>query len=234
MTILSVVQSAATRLALGRPLAVFSSTDKAMLEMQEVANESARVIAEAHEWQVLKSIATFTGTGAQSAFNMPSDYDRMLARTSIWTSRWQWSADHIASADEWLGLTTAISPIIGGQWVIYGDQLHLLPTMATGETVKFFYVSDLIVKAANGTKKELFTADTDTFRLDERLLKLAIVWSWKAAKGLPYAEDMENYEKQLDKAMTKDGGSKPVVSSRWSDERRSVRTAWPGVVGPPL
>ena len=36
-------------------------------------------------------------------------------------------------------------------------------------------------------------ADGDTFRLDERLLKLGMICHWKTNKGSPYAEDMGTY-----------------------------------------
>ena len=36
-------------------------------------------------------------------------------------------------------------------------------------------------------------ADGDTFVLDERLLRLGMIWQWKAQKGSPYAEDMGTY-----------------------------------------
>ena len=63
-----------------------------------------------------------------------------------------------------------------------------------GDTVKFIYIRN--AWAAGGTKTA-FTADDDAFDLDERLLKLGMIWQWRANKGLPYAEDMANYEAAL-------------------------------------
>ena len=42
-----------------------------------------------------------------------------------------------------------------------------------------------------------FSADTDNFVLGDRLLKLAMIWQWKANKGSPYAEDMGTYQTAL-------------------------------------
>ena len=81
---------------------------------------------------------------------------------------------------------------------------------------------------ADNSTKAAFTADSDTFRLDEELLKLGIVWQWKASKGYPYAEDMANYEKQMNACLQKDAGSKPIVSGRprhnwwWPGSARGV------------
>lgn len=239
MTVLEVAKAASLRLGLNVPTMLFSSTDREMLEMQEVVNESARVIAEAYPWQILQKIATFTGTGSQVDFILPSDYDRMLPTSSLWSSRWAWNAEHVASPDDWLSLEVGPSGYVTGRWIIFGGQLHLKPAMPSGQTTKFFYVSKQIVTGASGNPdldapKASFTLDSDLFNLDERLLKLAVIWRWKAGKGLPYAEDMENYEEQLDKATDKDKGSKPVVSGQPLYMRDRVKLAWPGTVGPAL
>ena len=39
--------------------------------------------------------------------------------------------------------------------------------------------------------------DADEFRISERILKLGMIWQWKANKGSPYAEDMGTYSDAL-------------------------------------
>jgi hypothetical protein len=56
-------------------------------------------------------------------------------------------------------------------------------------------------------KVELFDADTDEFVLGDRLLTLAIIWQWKAQKGLQYAEDLANYENARKVAIDDDMGA---------------------------
>lgn len=214
MTILQVVQGAATVLGIDVPTLVYGSTQREIVEMQYLVNEVARRIAESHDWQMLKVVKQYDGDGVSEAFDLPSDYDMMLTTASVWSSEWTWNLNHILDSDQWLEMQVIPFTFIYGNWMIYGGQYHQLPIMPVGANVKFFYISNLIVQASDMSTKAAFTADDDTFRLDERLLKLGIIWQWKAYKGYPYAEDMANYEKQLAVCLQKDGGSKPIVSGR--------------------
>jgi len=228
MTVLQVVQGAATVLGIDVPTLVYGSTTREMVEMQSLVNEIARRIAEVNDWQALKVVKQYNGDAINEAFDLPADYDRMLVTASIWSSEWTWNLNHILDADQWLEMKVIPYTFIYGNWMIYGGQYHQLPIMPVGANVKFFYISNLIVKASDTSTKAAFTADADTFRLDERLLKLGIIWQWKASKGYPYAEDMANYEKQLQVFLQKDGGSKPIISGR---PRHSRWPCWPGTVG---
>jgi hypothetical protein len=99
--------------------------------------------------------------------------------------------------------------------------------MAGSETVKFFYISNQLV---SGGKTE-FTDDADVFVLNERLLKLAIIYLWKQMKGQDFAAELSDFEQAMDLEMDKDGGSAPVVSGnnviRHNRQRSNV---WPGTV----
>lgn len=214
MTILQVVQEAATVLGIDVPSLVYGSTTREMVEMQSLANEIARRIADNYDWERLKIVNQYDGDGINEAFDLPDDYDRMLITASVWSSEWTWNLNHILDSDQWLEMQVIPFTFIYGNWMIFGGQYHQLPVMPVGANVKFFYISNLIVQASDLSTKALFTADDDSFLLDERLLKLGIIWQWKASKGYPYAEDMANYEKQMQIAMQRDGGSKPIVSGR--------------------
>ena len=56
--------------------------------------------------------------------------------------------------------------------------------------------------------------DADTFRLDERLFKLGMIWQWKANKGATYAEDLANYEDALSGSPGNDKPSPIIVGSQ--------------------
>ena len=65
--------------------------------------------------------------------------------------------------------------------------------------------------AADSTFILEFRNDTDTFILSETLLKLAIIWMYRQSKGRPYAEDMATYEREKEKLIAQDGGSKIIT-----------------------
>lgn len=207
MTILSVIQEACKAVGLDVPDAVASATDRRYVEMLSVANEMAERIAGGADWQALSTIGTFTGDGSATEFDLPSNYDRMPAKAQMWSSSLSAPLSHIEGLDRWLGLDVQSFDFVVHAWTIYGGKVHIKPALATGVTAKFFYISNGFVVPASGANKSAFTADEDTFILDERLLKLGIIWRWKERKGLDYAESMADYEEALQRRVAKDKGS---------------------------
>lgn len=230
MSILDVVKGAATVLGMDVPTLVYGATSREMVEMQELANVMASEIVDAHDWQKLLIIKAFTGDGLTDAFDMPSDYRRMQKTSSLWSSRWKWATEHLTSPDEWLELQVTPIATVNDYWIIFGDQFHQWPVMASAETVKFFYVSNEIVAAENGSTKTMFNEDADRFRLSEELLKKAIIYRWKQNKGQAYEQDFDDYQTLLLRRMDDDAGSKPVISGQPPLIWRGRRVAWPGTV----
>jgi hypothetical protein len=97
-------------------------------------------------------------------------------------------------------------------------------------TATFAYIDKNCVKLASGGVGDSFLADTDSFRLDERLLKLGMVWQWKANKGTSYAEDMGTYADALSIAMGHDSPAPIIIGRRPMSQGR---TAYPFPVPTP-
>lgn len=231
MTILSVLQDAATVIGLAVPSSVYGSTEREHVELGALANTMAKRIAfDTHDWTVLKTLATLTGDGTTTAHSRPTDYKRMLKKATLWPSASPGTPlVHVPDTDEWLsydvlGLTTGV-----GRWTLIGSTINIKPAVANAATVKFYYITNLIVDPAAGSNKTDFTMDTDAFLLDEEMLKLGIIWQWKASKGRPYAEDMQNYEDAKAARIGEDKGSNilTVGSVRFPSD---VKIAYPGVI----
>lgn len=232
MTVLSVIQRAAPKMGLTVPTTVFASTEREHIELAETANAVAEDMAEHYDWQALKTLATFTGDGVTESFSLPADYKRQLKKTTLWvTSRPLYPLQHITDTDEWLGIVTSGLETTTGMWTIYGNQVHIMPALATGEDAKFFYITKNTVDPVSGSNQEFFTLDTDTFLLDERAHRLGIIWTWKQQKGNAYAEDMANYEVALAEAVGRDKGSKIITvgTQRWGN---GAEYAYPGTIVP--
>lgn len=223
MSVLSVIQSACTSgIALTRPTSVFGSSIREMLELAGLVQETAEMIASAHEWEKLNRIATITGDGTSEDFDLPTDYDRMLEKSQLWTSSLETPLTPVSDRDEWLGLDVQSFDFVVNAWIKYGDQIHIKPAPAAAEAIKYWYQSNLIVAPASGTNKAEFDTDADTFRIDERLLKLGLIWKWREMKGLPYAENMADYERALAKRMHEDKGSRIIRIGRPSLPRDAI------------
>ena len=214
MTALSVAKEVAKKVGIAVPDALASSTDREHVELLSVMNEMAERIARGHDWQIFNTIATITGDGTTEAHELPSDYDRMLVKSQVWSSSLETPLSPISSRDRWLQLDIQSFDFVINAWIIYGGQMHIKPALASGVTAKYFYQSNLIISPSSGSNKVAFTADDDTFRLDEQLLKLGVIWQWRENKGLPYAEDMANYEELKARLVARDKGSRMLRVGR--------------------
>lgn len=210
MSLLTVFQQACTSgIALEKPSAVYGSTTREHVELANIANEMAAMIAASHEWQILNKIAVITGDGTTEDFALPSDFDRMLDKSQLWSTSLETPLSPISDRDDWLELDIKTFDFVINAWIIYAGEIHIKPALSTGVQVKYFYQSNLW--GLNGaTPISEFTADTNTFRIDERLLKLGIIWKWREMKGLPYAEDLATYERLLAKLAMRDKGSRII------------------------
>lgn len=220
MTVLSVAKDVALKIGLDVPTMLFGATDREFIELAAILGDAADVITEAFDWQVLRRVKTFTGDAVAESFTLPADYDRMLKKARIWSSRYRWAMTQIVSSDEWLEMEVYPYTNISGSWTIFGNAFHIRPVMATGETAKFFYITNEIVRAADTSLHTAFSADTDAFVLSEKLLKLCAIYLWKQSKGLDFAAELADYEQLAAQLMDKDGGAKPTVSGNL--------VAWPG------
>jgi hypothetical protein len=251
MTILTVLQDISTVIGVAVPAAVFTSTVREHQELAALANEVAERIQGAYDWQRVKRLVTYTGDGTTTAFDLPSDYSRMAAGQNVYTSARIGPMRQVQDHDEWLDLTLRAQIDPRGAWTLLGGQMNFLTAPAADELVKYYYISTLYARSSGtettdffpldfpfefpdsetgGTRKAKFDDDDDGFQLDERLLKLGITWQYKANKGLPYAEDMVNYELRLQDCIARDPGQRGGHIGR-KTFHRDVKIAYPWALG---
>jgi hypothetical protein len=225
MTVLSAVSDACTAIGLDQPNALYSSTEREHLELKVLANTCGSYIAKDYEWQALKVLATITGDGTDTTFALPSDYDRMLKDTRLWSDRYISHLTHIVSTDKWLELDIRQFSFVIGAWMLAGNEVNIKPAPASGELVKYYYMSSKWAQATGGgSTKTAFDTDTDVFRLSEELLKLCLIWKWKAMKKLPYAQEQQDYEDAKEKLIAADKGARVlrIGSARMSRGADSI------------
>ena len=221
MTLLSVIKDVCATVGVTTPPSVFSNIagNRTMQEMVALANEMAqRVAYDTRDWQALRTSAVNTGDGIADNFALPANFKRLMLTSNLWrgtatTEPMTFIVDH----DEWIrhgrGNNWA-SGIGGGSWTISGGRLYVMPVLALGETVSFLYIDKNCVSLSSGGYGDRFINDLDSFRLDERLLKLAMIYQWKAQKGSAYAEDMSTFGDALAVAMGHDQPA-PIIIGRW-------------------
>ncbi len=230
MSALQAMQSAAIRLIGRKPLSFFSATTTFEMEITNLLNEVARDITLSHDWQALSKIYAIVGDGATSSFDKPNDYDRMaLAQNMSDSASWFWNYSQVPDLDTWIAIQNGfyLGATPPGWWMLFGDQFQFAPPPASGAKAMFPYISNLIAIGDAGPQKE-FSADSDQFVIDERLLTLGLIWKWRELKGIPRPGDQENFEKAFSEAATRDKGSR--VIRKGSPKFGNVPIAWPWTI----
>lgn len=209
---------------------VYSSAEQIGREMADLANEAARDIALSHDWRDMTRIHTFVGDGIETAFPKPADYDRMVVASSMSDpAMWLWGYCAIPTVNEWMRLVdSGFHLVTPGGWILLGGEFQFYP--APDGSASFPYISRNFARSESGTEKAEFTSDDDEFVLDERLLTLALVWRWKAQKGMDYSEDMASYELALSQAQARDKGAR-VIERNTRSNISGARVGWPWSLG---
>jgi hypothetical protein len=229
VAILGALQSAAIALVGRKPAQFFGSTELFETELADLINEVAEDIARYQDWQVLQAVATLSGDATTTDFDLPADYSRMMKAASVRPDGAHlWGFFRYDNLDQFLTDQGAGFRGAPGGWIITGGKMRFNPA-PRGATL-FPYIRGTWAVAANGTRKRAFDADTDTFDLPERLLKLALIWRWRENKKLDASGDQEAFVKALDEYAFSDGGSR-VYRYRGRSSFPGTRPAWPGVLG---
>jgi len=232
MSLLTVVKDVCATVGVQVPQTVFGgiANNRTMQEMLALANEMAqRISFDTRDWQMLQTQALFTGDGVAERFLLPADFKRMLLTANV-----RRSTDTVApmlfipDLDEWIDRRVNNTTEGRGEWIISGGYIWFWPVLGVGVTARFPYLQRNCVALTSGGYGDSFMTDTDSFRLDERLLKLGMIWQWKAQKGSPYAEDMGSYSDALANAMGHDAPAPIMIDRRpMSHHNRGVAYPWP-------
>lgn len=181
-----------------------------------VANNSI-VQAVTSSTVTLNQAATQTGAGfftfGQSDYPLPSDFQRPVDNT-MWDRSRFWSMRGPQSPQQW---QLYKSSVIGRASIqrrfrfrrINGNMVFSIDPVPTdnGSALVFEYVSNAWCESATGTPQNQWEADTDIGILDEDLLMLGTRWRVYARLGFAYQSELDEYEREVSKAMAADGGS---------------------------
>jgi hypothetical protein len=219
MTILTVVKDVCAAVGVMVPTSIFSGiqANRTMQEMLALANEMAQRIAydAGRDWTKLLSAITLTGDGAIVSFDLPANFKRMPLTANVRRSTDPATPMRfISDYDEWIDRRLNNKTDGGAEWIITNGQMTIYPTLAVGVTAMFPYLDKNCVALASGGFGDTFMADGDSYRLNERLLKLGMIYQWKAHKGSPYAEDMGSFSDALAMEMGHDKPSPILIGGR--------------------
>jgi hypothetical protein len=223
MTILATVQRFCRRTNITVPGTVLGSTDPQILQVLALLEEEGNDLSGRGSWQAITLEATHTtvATESQGDINtIASGNFRYVKNNTIW-DRTENLPVIVIDGPDWQAEKGFASTSPRYRARIRGNNLIVTPTPVAGNTWAFEYVSWNWILDTNGTtRKQYFTADTDTVLLPEPIIQMGLRWRWKKEKGFEYAEDFRTYEMMVADAFSRDGirrnlnmGSKPEMGS---------------------
>jgi hypothetical protein len=208
MSLLTIVQDAADRIGLVRPSQVVGNADAQARAFLAAAQQEGKALARRHDWQRLIKERTFTATATEEQSGvLPADFERMIPG-SFWNRSQDRRVAGPLSPQRWQLLKSGLIVMPWDSYRVRGDSFLMNPTPTANDAFAFEYVSTYWCGAADATTptQAAWVADTDIGFLDEELMTLGVMWRFKKARGLEYAEDMQEYELQVARAKGADGG----------------------------
>jgi hypothetical protein len=185
------------------PSSIVGNSDPTAVKALAMCRSIGKDLMRSYQWPTLKQNYAFQTVPNQEYYACPPDFRRFSPMTH-WdrTSHWPLMG---AATDAFWGLLKSGFVTFGMRfWFrIENGQLAIAPTPTDIRTLAFDYYSNTWAAAADGTPQSTFLADTDTVRFTitaagnvsdaEDLMKLGLMYKWKASNGLPYDDDKANY-----------------------------------------
>ena len=168
------------------------------------ANNTTKVV-------VMSQMATGSGVQsvvcAQTAYNLPSDFETITDRTQ-WDKSKHWEMLGPEDAQQWQWLKSGyISTGPRVRWRILDGQFQIWPIMNTNEYLGWEYRSNAWAKSAAGVAQQQFLADSDTCLYDSRVMVLATKLKYFQTKSFDTTALMQDYQRYLSIAKANDKGA---------------------------
>jgi len=165
---------------------------------------------------------TFTATGV-SDYALPADFFRLVNDT-VWERSRYWAMRGALSPQAWQLYRSSIygratmwrryrirvpSGEGSGQPTMFSIDPAVASTDQTSSFV-FEYQSGWYIQTAGGPMAVDWTGDNDRCILGENLVELDAIWRMLRRIGLAYDEEKDEAERQIDKAVARDGGTQTL------------------------
>lgn len=212
MNVLQIVQTACRRIGILAPSVAVGSSDQQIIQIVGLCEEEGQELASRYAWQALQTEVTFTTVAAQVQTSLATTAPgfNYIVNNTIWNRTLRRPVYGPTSEQDWQQKKAIQLNGPFNSFRIIADVINFYPNPAAGQTCAFEYISANWVNKTVGSSP-IWTADTDTPKLFDQLIVMGLIWRWKAAKGLDYAEDFSKYERKVMDAMARDAG-KSVLS----------------------
>lgn len=231
MSLLTIIQEVAGVLSLPVPTSIVGNSQPSQVLWLNLAQREGRELARRHDWQALIVQQTWTTVAAQAQPSaLPSAYDHLVPDVEVWDRTGNILLFGPTPSDVWSRLQSGITGGVTGWWRIIGGVLYVYPAPTAGRTFALEYVSKNWCQSSGGTGQSTWQADADTGVISENLIALGITWRWLKSKGMDYAEDMATYEREVEKAASRDRGMSVLVAGKSHGDGYPPQPFWNGTI----
>lgn len=159
---------------------------------------------------------TITGTAVSIAFGqiaypMPTDFEYFVEQT-FWDGSYRWQLLGPIDAQEKNVIKWGISPVgPRRRFWIRNNTMFINPTPTNStDVIAFDYFSNSWCNSALGVAQSVWTADTDTYALNEECFIQGMKWRFLRAKGLDFATEANDYQIVTQRVLARNGGQRDL------------------------
>lgn len=205
------------------PISGVTSSDEMAVQLVYLANRAGSNLSLLPLWPELIETATITFVTDQASYDLPADWGTPLANT-VWDRTTSWPVLGPTVPSTWQALQSGIGTAGPRYRYRFRDlKVEFYPTpTADGEEIVLDYQSRGWVLGLNGAlndqRKPRITADTDYIVLNEELFILAVIATWKRAKGLDASTAIDDLKGMLESAWASSNGFSRLSMAPSCDE----------------
>lgn len=210
MTLLEILDNLLLECGIGTETSYAGNSDEAVSRLVSIANRASVAIVGEFPWSRLRRTYTFTMEDGVTEYDLPDDFERLIPDTA-YANSYVVPMDMQTDEQQWAYLKvngTGTGPryrcrIFDGKIQVHAPQ--------ASEEVRLEYVSNAPVLASDGSRKRRFTADSDTYLLDDELLLMGAKWRYKQLIGqADWQGAMAEFQGYLLARQGADGGLKTI------------------------
>ena len=207
LSVLQIVQTACKRIGILAPTVALGSSDPQIIQLVALCEEEGQGLADRHQWEALQVEALFTTVASQAQTSLATIAPSFnyIVNDTIWNRTLRRPVYGPTSQQDWQQKKAIQLNGPFNSFRIIADVINFYPTPAAGQVCAFEYISRNWINTGT-TSSSVFLTDADTPKINDQLIVLGLIWRWKAAKGMDYAEDFAKYETRVMDAMGRDAG----------------------------
>lgn len=208
MSLLTMITQVCRRVGISAPTTVSGSSDQAIIQLMAIGNEEGQDLSARYPWQALQNESTFVTVATEAQGTITSLFGagfRYILNDIMWDRTLIRPVFGPLVPFQWQQLKAQSMTGPWYQFRIRGSSVKFIPVPTAGDTIAAEWISKYWATGAGGDAAT-WAADADTSYLDEEVMTAGVIWRWKAAKGIAYAEDFNKYERLVADLMARDAG----------------------------